>query len=120
MESVGVDVLDVGGGFNNAASSNANFLSDQLGGTEGVGEDEVIQPGDAHRRGRPARWNWFHNNRRKQVRGSATANGLSRSLTGDGVSAESLLRVFHAPFQLHRFAVSRGECGVFSHTPIQT
>lgn len=41
-ESVGVDLLDVGGGFDDAASDEASSLLDQLGGAEGVGEDIVI------------------------------------------------------------------------------
>lgn len=45
-ESVGVDVPDVGRGFDDAASNKTNSLPGQLGGAEGVGEDVVIQTGD--------------------------------------------------------------------------
>jgi hypothetical protein len=45
-KSVGVDVLDVGGGFDDAASDDAGLLPDQLGGGERVGEDVVVQARD--------------------------------------------------------------------------
>jgi hypothetical protein len=45
-ESIWVDVPDVGGGFNDAASDEAGPLPDQLGRGEGVGEDVVIQTRD--------------------------------------------------------------------------
>ena len=45
-ESVGVDLLDIGGGFDDAASNKASPLPDQLGGGEGVGEDVVVQTRD--------------------------------------------------------------------------
>ena len=45
-EGVGVDVVDVSGGFDDAASDEASLPLDQLGGRETVGEDEVVQAGD--------------------------------------------------------------------------
>ena len=45
-ESVGVDALDIGGGFNDAASDDAGLPPGQLGGGEGVGEDVVVQTRD--------------------------------------------------------------------------
>ena len=46
-EGVIVDVLDVCGGFDDTASDYAGLLSGQLGGTEGIGEDVVVQTRDA-------------------------------------------------------------------------
>ena len=45
-EGVGVDLGDVGGGFDDAASDEASLLPDQLGAAEGIGEDVVIQTRD--------------------------------------------------------------------------
>ena len=45
-ECIEVQILDVGRRFDNAASDNAGPLPDQLGGTEGVGEDVVVQARD--------------------------------------------------------------------------
>ena len=46
-ESVRVDILDDGGGFDDGAGNKAGTLSDQICGREGVGEDEVVQARDA-------------------------------------------------------------------------
>ena len=45
-ESVKVEVLDVGGGFDDAASDEASLLPDQISGAEGVGEEIVVQARD--------------------------------------------------------------------------
>ena len=45
-KSVGVDVLDAGGGFDDAASEEAGLLPGQFGAGEGVGEDVVVQTRD--------------------------------------------------------------------------
>lgn len=45
-EGVGVDVPDVGGGFDDAASDEAGPLLDQLGRAESVGENVVVQTRD--------------------------------------------------------------------------
>lgn len=45
-EGVGIDVLDAGGGFDNAASDEASPLPDQFGRSEAVGENIVVQTGD--------------------------------------------------------------------------
>jgi len=45
-ESVGVDLPDVGGGFDNAASDEASLLPGQSGGAEGEVEDVVVQARD--------------------------------------------------------------------------
>ena len=41
-----IEVGDVGGGFDDTAGEEAGALVDQVGGGEGVGEDEVVQTGD--------------------------------------------------------------------------
>ena len=46
-ESVGIKVLDIGRGFDDAASDNAGLPPHQLGRAEGVGEDVVVQTRDA-------------------------------------------------------------------------
>ena len=46
-ESVGIEVPDVGGGLDDAASDKASPLLHQLGGGEGVGEEVVVQTRDA-------------------------------------------------------------------------
>jgi hypothetical protein len=45
-ECVRIDILDVGGGFDDAASDDAGLLPGQLGGTERIGEDVVVQTRD--------------------------------------------------------------------------
>jgi hypothetical protein len=45
-EGVAIDVLDVCGGFDDAASDKASLPLDQLGGGETVGEEEEVQTGD--------------------------------------------------------------------------
>ena len=45
-ESIWVDLLDGGGGFNNATGDKASLSTEQLGGGEGVDEDEVVQARD--------------------------------------------------------------------------
>ena len=45
-ESVEVEVLDVGGRFDDAASDEAGLLPDQISGAEGVGEEIVVQARD--------------------------------------------------------------------------
>ena len=45
-EGVAVDVPDNGGRLNDAAGNKTDPPSDQLGGTERVGEDGVVQAGD--------------------------------------------------------------------------
>ena len=90
-EGVGVDLGDVGGGFDDAASDEASLLPDQLGAAEGIGEDVVIQTRDTtepidrdgadfHRKGQPP--GGFHNRSRCLL-------SLS-SLTPAGTLAEHL------------------------------
>lgn len=45
-EGVGVDLLDVRRGFDDAASDEAGLLLHQFGRAEGVGEDVVVQTRD--------------------------------------------------------------------------
>ena len=45
-KGVWIDLRDVCGGFDDAASDKTGLLALQLGGGEVVGEDEVVQTGD--------------------------------------------------------------------------
>ena len=49
-EGVCVEIPDSGGGFDDAAGDKASLPFDQLGGCEGVGEDEIIQTRDTAKR----------------------------------------------------------------------